>query len=101
MYALGFKYGLAALQTLAVRKFTRAATYLPSTNSVGSFLETIDYVYDSTPYTGKALREAVVKIAATHGERFLRDAVAMDLHFYCKQVPEFANELLAYFLYKK
>lgn len=68
---------------------------------MGSFLETIDHVYDSTPYTDKALREAVVEIAATHRERFLRDDVAMDLHFYCKQVPEFANDLLTYFLYEK
>ena len=63
MYALGEKYGIPTLKTLARTKFATAATYAWNHSD---FARTIQTVYCTTPDDDTGLREIVVQTMLAH-----------------------------------
>ncbi|KAH9826501.1 hypothetical protein Tdes44962_MAKER00464 [Teratosphaeria destructans] len=69
MYALGSKYSIPSLQTVALGKFMEAASYAWNTDD---FVTTIGLVYTNTPDEDKGLRDIAARTIIKHSSTLLQ-----------------------------
>ncbi|KAK3313578.1 hypothetical protein B0H66DRAFT_643102 [Apodospora peruviana] len=86
VYALGVRYSIGGLKTVALRKFDRQAWQYWATDE---FRQAMEEVYTSTAAQDRTMRDIVLEIFDTHSELCSREAVGEVL----KKVPGLDYEL--------
>jgi hypothetical protein len=93
LYVAGEKFDVAALKTLAKKKYE---SLLPTTWNSASFITSLSLLYAETPESDRVLKDVAVKVAASHVKELVKSNGFIEL---CKENGEIgADALKACFL---
>ncbi|KAG9737442.1 hypothetical protein KCU73_g9999, partial [Aureobasidium melanogenum] len=86
MYAMGEKYGIPGLKTLAVANFQESFIRIHHAGLAAGII----IAYKSTPETDKVLRRRVSQLLDLHRQQYMEDA---EIHQIISKIPDLACDL--------